>query len=143
MLEHSLQKIARRVSLLRILVVLVAVTGTLIWLTSQRHDQRADIRQSEFSSEAKGGVFYPTAAQWATLTVEPVQQQVFRSEHVTEGKIAVDEDRSTPIFSPIPEGSLSCSSSPATPSPSGSRCSRSKPPTWCRRRTILSVPPPA
>jgi cobalt-zinc-cadmium efflux system membrane fusion protein len=25
---------------------------------------------------------------------------VFRSEHVTEGKIAVDEDRSTPIFSP-------------------------------------------
>src|SRR5262249_61048456 len=33
-------------------------------------------------------------------TVEPVQQRVFRSEHVTEGKIAVDEDRSTPIFSP-------------------------------------------
>jgi cobalt-zinc-cadmium efflux system membrane fusion protein len=32
--------------------------------------------------------------------VEPVQQKVFRSEHVTEGKIAVDEDRSTPIFSP-------------------------------------------
>jgi membrane fusion protein, heavy metal efflux system len=29
-----------------------------------------------------------------------VQQRVFRSEHVTEGKIAVDEDRSTPIFSP-------------------------------------------
>ena len=26
--------------------------------------------------------------------------KVFRSEHVTEGKIAVDEDRSTPIFSP-------------------------------------------
>src|SRR5499427_8122886 len=46
------------------------------------------------------GVFYPTPAQWATLTVEPVQQRVFQSEHVTEGKIAVDEDRSTPIFSP-------------------------------------------
>jgi cobalt-zinc-cadmium efflux system membrane fusion protein len=76
------------------------VTGTLIWLTSQRHDQRADVRHSEFSSPAEGGVFYPTVAQWATLTVEPVQQQVFRSEHVTEGKIAVDEDRSTPIFSP-------------------------------------------
>src|SRR6266699_6978831 len=100
MLEHSLQKIARRVPLLRILVVLVPVTGTLIWLTSQRHDQRSDIRHSEFSSPAEGGVFYPTAAQWATLTVEPVQQQVFRSEHVTEGKIAVDEDRSTPSFSP-------------------------------------------
>ena len=32
--------------------------------------------------------------------VEPVQQRVFRSEHVTEGKITIDEDRSTPIFSP-------------------------------------------
>ena len=29
-----------------------------------------------------------------------VQQKVFRSEQVTEGKIAIDEDRATPIFSP-------------------------------------------
>src|SRR6266487_3805169 len=100
MLKHSLQKIAPPVPLLRVLVVLGTVTGTLIWLTSQRHDQRADIRQSELSSQAKSRVFYPTAEQWATLTVEPVQQRVFQSEHVTEGKIAVDEDRSTPIFSP-------------------------------------------
>jgi membrane fusion protein, heavy metal efflux system len=76
------------------------VTATLIWPASLRHDQRADIRPSEFSSQAKAGVFYPTAAQWATLTVEPVQRQVFRPERITEGKIAVDEDRSTPIFSP-------------------------------------------
>jgi len=57
---------------------------------------------TEVTSSAKrpSGVFYPTEAQWATLTVEPVQQHVFRSEHVTEGKIAVDEDRSTLIFSP-------------------------------------------
>jgi cobalt-zinc-cadmium efflux system membrane fusion protein len=46
-------------------------------------------------------VFSPTPAQWATLTVEPVKQLVFRPEHVTEGKIAVDEDRSTLIFSPF------------------------------------------
>ena len=44
--------------------------------------------------------FFPTPEQWAVLTVEPVQQRVFRPEQVTEGKIAVDEDRSTPIFSP-------------------------------------------
>src|SRR5262245_12902233 len=100
MLKHLLQKIAPPVPLLRVFVVLGIVTGTLIWLTSQRHDQRADIRQSEFSSQSKGRVFYPTAEQWATLTVEPVQQRVCQSEHVTEGKIAVDEDRSTAIFSP-------------------------------------------
>jgi hypothetical protein len=100
MLKDSLQNVPRRVPLVRILVVLGVVIGALIWLTSLRHDQPADIRRGEFSSQAKGRVFYPTAEQWATLTVEPVQRQVFRSERTTEGKIAVDEDRSTPIFSP-------------------------------------------
>jgi cobalt-zinc-cadmium efflux system membrane fusion protein len=52
------------------------------------------------SRTGKEGLFYPTTAEWATLLIEPVQQRVFRSEHVTEGKIAIDEDRSTPIFSP-------------------------------------------
>ena len=44
--------------------------------------------------------YIPSAAEWAALTVEPVSEQVFRGEHVTEGKIAVNEDSSTPIFSP-------------------------------------------
>ena len=42
--------------------------------------------------------FRPTAAQWATLAVQPVEMHTFRAEHLTEGKIAVDEDHSTPIF---------------------------------------------
>jgi len=46
------------------------------------------------------GVFVPTPEQWATFTVVLVEQHIFRSEHVTEGKIAVNEDRSTLIFSP-------------------------------------------
>src|SRR5205807_6291030 len=37
---------------------------------------------------------------WASLTIQPVTERAFRAEHVTEGKIAVDEDRSTPVFSP-------------------------------------------
>src|SRR5215471_4460894 len=48
----------------------------------------------------KSGVFYPTAAQWAALTVEPIQALRFRSELLTDGKIAVDETHSTPVFSP-------------------------------------------
>jgi membrane fusion protein, heavy metal efflux system len=60
-----------------------------------------DARDPEISSrDKKEGLFYPTPAHWSTLTVEPVRQRVFRFEHVTEGKIAIDEDRSTPIFSP-------------------------------------------
>jgi multidrug efflux pump subunit AcrA (membrane-fusion protein) len=46
------------------------------------------------------GAFYPTPAQWASLTVEPVRQIVFRPVYVTEGKIAVNEDQATPIYSP-------------------------------------------
>jgi cobalt-zinc-cadmium efflux system membrane fusion protein len=57
---------------------------------------------SEFSSQARSpaGVFHPTTAQWAALTVEPVEQHQFRMEFATEGKISVNDDSSTPIFSP-------------------------------------------
>ena len=57
---------------------------------------------SDISSQSRKGMlrYTPTAAEWATLTVQPVAERAFRAEHVTEGKIAVDEDRSTPVFSP-------------------------------------------
>jgi cobalt-zinc-cadmium efflux system membrane fusion protein len=58
-------------------------------------------QNSELSSQArKGSNYTPTPAEWASLTVEPVAEHVFRAEHITEGKVAVDEDRSTPVFSP-------------------------------------------
>jgi membrane fusion protein, heavy metal efflux system len=57
---------------------------------------------SEVSSQSRKGLerYTPTPAEWATLTIQPVVERIFRAEHVTEGKIAVDEDRSTPVFSP-------------------------------------------
>jgi cobalt-zinc-cadmium efflux system membrane fusion protein len=60
-------------------------------------------RSTEASSQSKASLprYVPTAAEWASLTVEPVTEQEFRAEHVTEGKIAVNEDSSTPIFSPF------------------------------------------
>jgi cobalt-zinc-cadmium efflux system membrane fusion protein len=57
---------------------------------------------SDVSSQSRKGLqrYTPTAAEWASLTIEPVTERVFRAETVTEGKVAVDEDRSTPVFSP-------------------------------------------
>src|SRR6476620_7347550 len=57
---------------------------------------------SDVSSQSrKGGTRYtPTPAEWARLSIQPVIEKPFRAEHVTEGKIAIDEDRSTPVFSP-------------------------------------------
>ena len=83
-----------------IVVVLVFAVGAGIWVAKSRTNSDARDPDAAGQSKKVTGVFYPTPAQWATLTVEPVQQRVFQSEHVTEGKIAVDEDRSTPIFSP-------------------------------------------
>jgi len=58
-------------------------------------------RDSDISSQSRNQTTYkPTPTEWASLTVEPVTKRTFRAEHVTEGKIAVDEDRSTPVFSP-------------------------------------------
>ncbi|HEX9210391.1 MAG TPA: efflux RND transporter periplasmic adaptor subunit [Bradyrhizobium sp.] len=61
-----------------------------------------DKSHSEVSSQSRRNAqnFTPTPSEWATLTIEPVKAKTFRAEYVTEGKVAVDEDRSTPVFSP-------------------------------------------
>jgi cobalt-zinc-cadmium efflux system membrane fusion protein len=46
------------------------------------------------------GTFRASPQQLKTLTVEAVQTHGFVSEELTEGKIAVNGDRATPIFSP-------------------------------------------
>jgi cobalt-zinc-cadmium efflux system membrane fusion protein len=66
------------------------------------HITGAKYGHSEVSSQSRKGSqrYTPTPAEWASLTIEPVTERTFRAETVTEGKIAVDEDRSTPVFSP-------------------------------------------
>ena len=46
------------------------------------------------------GTFRATPQQLKTLTVEVVQTHDFVSQELTEGKIAVNGDRATPVFSP-------------------------------------------
>jgi len=59
-------------------------------------------RHSEISSQSRKGLqrYTPTPAEWASLTLQAVTGRAFRAEYVTEGKIAIDEDRATPVFSP-------------------------------------------
>ena len=66
------------------------------------HVGGASKTSSEMSSQSRKGLqrYSPTPAEWASLTIEPVAERTFRAETVTEGKIAVDEDKSTPVFSP-------------------------------------------
>ncbi|MBV9858516.1 MAG: efflux RND transporter periplasmic adaptor subunit [Alphaproteobacteria bacterium] len=75
------------------LVVAVALAPALIPTGST---------QAAISAEPKPepGAFRPTEAQWKGLTIAPVQLMMFRSERVTDGNIAIDDDLNTPVFSP-------------------------------------------
>src|SRR5579871_4671829 len=81
-------------------VVLLALAGAGIYgfLFASAKEKSS----SEISSQSRRNAqnFMPTPSEWATLTIEPAKAKSFRAEYVTEGKVAVDEDRSTPVFSP-------------------------------------------
>jgi cobalt-zinc-cadmium efflux system membrane fusion protein len=76
-----------------ILVVAVALT----WLSG-----RGFLRGNspEAPPPPPAGTFRPTVQQLKTLTIEPVALRQFVSEERTEGKIAVNGDRATPVYSP-------------------------------------------
>lgn len=46
------------------------------------------------------GAFAPSETQWAGLKLTTVRQVAFRDERVTDGKIAINEETTTPVFSP-------------------------------------------
>lgn len=46
------------------------------------------------------GTFRPSKAQLDGLSIAPVQQMGFRSEQITDGTIAYNDDVTTPVFSP-------------------------------------------
>src|SRR3954466_14456582 len=97
-LIKQLQMLSRRrqtVGVALLLLVGSAVYG-FVHIAGAKHGN------SEISSQSRKGLtrYSPTPAEWASLSIQPVVEKAFRAEHVTEGKIAIDEDRSTPVFSP-------------------------------------------
>ncbi len=60
-------------------------------------------RTAEVAAEppAPAGFFRPTEPQWASLVVAPVKERHFRAALETQGKLAVNDDRSTPVMSPF------------------------------------------
>jgi membrane fusion protein, heavy metal efflux system len=83
-------------------LVAIGVAAVGAWTFLSKASGRPTAEQAEVSPHTRPSqdMFSPAAAQWTTLSIEPVSTRVFRDEHATEGKIAVDEDRSTLVFSP-------------------------------------------
>jgi cobalt-zinc-cadmium efflux system membrane fusion protein len=78
-----------------------ALVGAGVYGVSRLFVQHATSTETTSQSKAALPRYVPTETEWASLTVEPVSERVFRAEHVTEGKIAINEESSTPIFSPF------------------------------------------
>ena len=104
MLDHrpSLKDIIARIGPKRAVFGLCAVLGAGAVIYGGVHLLSPGPQLSDISSKAARDPnrYKPTAVEWASLTVMPATQNVFRAEHITEGKISIDEDRSTQVFSP-------------------------------------------
>jgi membrane fusion protein, heavy metal efflux system len=83
-----------------IVALLVSAVGVAIFDVSAIQRSMAIQTPKVAPVAAKPGTFRLTRVQWATITTEPVVQIAFRDEQTTDGKIAIDDDISTPVFSP-------------------------------------------
>jgi cobalt-zinc-cadmium efflux system membrane fusion protein len=91
----------RNASVIVVAVLAVAAGGYFFWSREGHKPKVIAAGDTEVSSQAKrASRFQPTPAQWASLGMEPVKTMTFRSEHVTEGKISINEDKATPIYPP-------------------------------------------
>jgi cobalt-zinc-cadmium efflux system membrane fusion protein len=76
-------------------IIVVAVLAA-VWLGDRLFTREAPLA----AAPSPPGTFRATPQQLKSLTVEPVAVHAFVSEELTEGKIAVNGDRATPVFSP-------------------------------------------
>lgn len=58
------------------------------------------IARSDKVSQENDGAFRPTDAEWSSFKVREVHELAFRDERSTDGKIAINDDTTTPVFSP-------------------------------------------
>jgi len=90
----SAQRQWRLLGMVAALIAIVVLVGTLAGRPFGRRGS------GEAAPSPPAGTFRPTVQQLKTLTIEPVALHQFVSQEITEGKIALNADRSTPVFSP-------------------------------------------
>src|SRR5450631_406885 len=78
-----------------LVIVVVAALGA-VWFGGRLFGKR---EAPAAEAPSPPGTFRATPQQLKSLTVEPVALHGFVSEELTEGKIAVNGDRATPVFS--------------------------------------------
>ena len=80
-----------------VLVLAVAAYFTIPAIIGMFSAQKSE---KPAAAVAPAGNFKVTDGQWATLGFKQVDTREFRTERLTDGKIAVNDDTTTPVFSP-------------------------------------------
>jgi cobalt-zinc-cadmium efflux system membrane fusion protein len=78
-------------------VVLLAIVAGL-WIVDSGPGNA--VARTEKVPRDTDGAFRPSDTQWASLKLAAVRQVAFRDERATDGKIAINDDTTTPVFSP-------------------------------------------
>jgi cobalt-zinc-cadmium efflux system membrane fusion protein len=81
-------------------VVIALLWGADVLVGNFRSTASARDKSSTAQDEQKPGTFELTKEQWTHLKMEEVRTVAFRTEQVTDGNIAINEDTTTPVFSP-------------------------------------------
>jgi cobalt-zinc-cadmium efflux system membrane fusion protein len=89
----------------RVQALIVALAAATIALfaggaATFKHFFGADESRAAKPPPPAPGTFRPSKEQWAGLKVITVGTQTFRTEQITDGNIAINDDTTTPVFSP-------------------------------------------
>jgi len=96
--ESSKQPVAKWVMPAAAIVIIAVVA----WLAAPAIKGWLPRKSVEKAAPAVApGSFQLTDGQWATLSFSQVESRLFRTERETDGKIAVNDDTTTPVFSPF------------------------------------------
>jgi cobalt-zinc-cadmium efflux system membrane fusion protein len=97
----SSRSLPRAVQLLIVAAIVLGIIGffslstIMSWIGGKANSAAAEAEPSSSPDS-----FRPTDSQWQSLKIVPVQLVAFQSEHSADGKIANDDDATTPVFSP-------------------------------------------
>lgn len=96
------QPLSKRSQILIVGVVALIVVVLVVAAVLAKHLFASSTEEPTASTVAHDppGTFRPTKAQWATLGIAEVKAISFRTEVSAEGSIAVNDDATTPVFSP-------------------------------------------
>lgn len=83
----------------RVIAGVVAVLA-IVWVAGRGLLPAGEVIADPAPTAVPAGTFRPTPEQLAELQIEPVRLVTFRSERHAEGRIALDSNLTTPVFSP-------------------------------------------